>query len=654
MTHALTSPLTISWRVSVGQYEADEAFEDLLGLVRANLDWLDEIAFFETVTHHLYLTPEVLAERTAVLGRRVAAMRQAGARSVGINVLTTIGHINEAWDTMTPLPFQPMVGHDGAVSRGCACPNTSGLREYVRAKYTLVAQAAPDFVWVDDDIRMNNHGVAWACFCPTCLAILSTTLGQEFTREALVAALGDPARGDVREAWVQQNADTVAGLLADVASAIHAVDPDIATGLMTAGPGDVYAGADLHRWMRWLRATKLRPGGGFYTDATPMAMVGKALDTGRGARVVADMPEVADIQYELEDFPYQKLRKSATALVAECTLALAAGCNGVALNMLPMWGGPFDEVEAFLPRLRAVRPEWERFVAAAAGLPTAGLWPAWHPKILSRRLMRPGDGWFADTGAFGAGTPYLLAEIGLPLSLEPWDGVGQPACGVVLAGRMVEVFSDEELRSILSGGVLMDTAALEVLTERGLGEYAGVRIARRIDNGAMEQFTDDPLNGKHAGQIRDARIEFWGDARGKADVLEPLGDGVRMLAELRDYSRRPMGPCLSAYENRLGGRVVVMGYAQWMFLQSVPKRAQLQNVADWLTGGTLPVRVEEAVPLVPFARMPEDRSRAVVVLLNAGLDTLEKATVRIRLADGECTEVVTDLAPWTTRVLVVG
>lgn len=654
MADAATSPLTISWRVSVAQYETDEAFGGLLALVRDNLDWLDEIALFETVTHHLYLPPEVLAERTAILGRRIAAMREAGVRSVGINVLTTIGHINEAWDTMAPLPFQPMVGHDGTVSRGCACPNTSGLREYVRAKYTMVAEAAPDFVWVDDDIRMNNHGVAWACFCPTCLAIVSRTLGQEFTRESLLAALGDPARGDVREAWVRQNADTVAGLLADVASAIDTVDPEIATGLMVAGPGDVYAGAALHRWMRRLRATKLRPGGGFYTDATPMAMVGKALDTGRGARVVADMPEVADIQYELEDFPYQKLRKSATALVAECTLALAAGCNGVALNMLPMWGGSLDEVEAFLPRLRAVRPEWEGLVAAAVGLPTAGLWPAWQPRILTRRLMRPGDGWFADTGAFGAGIPYLLAEIGLPLSVEPWDGAGQPACGAVLAGRMAEVFTDEELRAILSGGVLMDTAALDVLTERGLGDLAGVRVTRRIDNGAMEQFTEDALNGRHAGEVRDARIEFWGDARGKADVLEPLGDGVRMLAELRDYLRRPMGPCLSAYENRLGGRVVVMGYAQWMFVQSVPKRAQLLNVADWLTRGTLPVRVEEAVPLVPFARMPSDRSRAVVVLLNAGLDTLDRATVRIRLSDGERTETVADLAPWTTKVLVVG
>jgi len=70
---------------------------------------------------------------------------------------------------------------------------------------------------------------------------------------------------------VQQNADTIASLLTDVSAALHAVNPQIATGLMTAGPGDVYSGAELPRWMTALQATKLRPGGGFYnrldTDA---------------------------------------------------------------------------------------------------------------------------------------------------------------------------------------------------------------------------------------------------------------------------------------------------------------------------------------------------------------------------------------------------
>ncbi|HOS95797.1 MAG TPA: hypothetical protein PLQ54_20990, partial [Armatimonadota bacterium] len=427
-------------------------------------------------------------------------------------------------------------------------------------------------------------------------------------RGALLAAMDDPDRGDVRAAWIAHNADTIDSLMAHVSAAVRAVNPGIAMGLMTAGPGDLYCGAELPRWLRSLGATKLRPGGGFYADTTPGAMIEKAFDVGRGSRVVRDMREIADIQYELENFPYQKLGKSATALISECTLALAMGCNGVALNMLPMWGGPFDDIGAFLDRLPAARAVWERLVDDAAGLPTAGLWPAWHAKLQARRPVRVGESWLGSMGEHGTSVPYVLSGIGVPLSVEPWDGVGPPVYGTVLGGRAAEGFTDDELRVLLSGGVLMDTATLEILSARGLGELTGVRVARRIDNGAMEQLTEDALNGGYAGQIRDARIEFWGNAQGKADILEARADGVRVLANTHDYFRRCHGPCLSVYENELGGRVAVMGYAPWMFLHSVSKRAQLLNIADWITGEGLPVRVEEPVALVPFVRMAEDRS----------------------------------------------
>jgi hypothetical protein len=647
------SRLTLSWRVGVPHYETDEAFEALMEQVRANADWLDEVAFFDSITHHLYLPLELFEERARILAGRIAAMRQAGIRSVGINVLATLGHLDEARDTMPQLPFQPFTGMDGRTSTGCGCPNAPGLRAYVGRKYALMAGAGPDFIWVDDDVRMNNHGVPFGCFCPVCVGIFSNTTGHGFDRASLVAALHEADRDDLRAAWLAHNGSSISALMAHVAASIAAVNPSIATGLMTAGAGDLYSGADVSRWLLDLGASKLRPGGGFYCDATPGGMVSKAYDIGRGARAMRHMPEITDIQYELENFPYQKLRKSVTALLSECTLALATGCDGVALNMLPMWGAPYDECAAFLPALRRVRPAWEQLTAHAAGLPTAGLWAPWRADLLASVKPEPGRGWPGGLWEHGTSQPYVLAEIGLPLSVEPWDGEAPPRFGCVLTGRLAQAFDDDALRALLAGGVLMDTGALDVLTERGLSSLAGVRVERRIDNGAMERFTDDALNGSAAGQIRDARIEFWGDARGMGDTLEAVADGVRPLAEMQDYFRRPLGTCMTAYENDLGGRVVVMGYAPWMFLQSVTKRAQLLSAADWITRGKLPVRIDAAVPVIPFVRMSADRAVAAVVLLNAGLDPVEGVEVRVRLADAERTEAV-EIAPWSTATLLFG
>ncbi len=173
--------------------------------------------------------------------------------------------------------------------------------------------------------------------------------------------------------------------------------------------------------------------------------------------------------------------------------------------------------------------------------------------------------------------------------------------------------------------------ALELLTQRGLGHLTGVRLVQRLDNGLIERFTDDELNGRAAGEVRDARIEFWGDAKGMGDVLEPMAEGVRILTMIEDFLGRPQGPGMTAFENELGGRVVVMGYAPWIFLHSVAKRLQLQNAADWISRDIMPVRVDETVPLVSVARVSVDRRRGAVMLLNAGLDAISEATVHLRL-----------------------
>jgi hypothetical protein len=663
----MNNSLTLSWRIGLMQWETDESFDRLLALLREHRSVVDEVALFDSITHHLHIPLDDFARRMELAARRLDALHQAGIPSAGINVLATIGHINEAWSYMPALPFQAMVGHDGSISTGCACPNTPEMRAYVRAKYELVAGARPDFIWVDDDIRMHHHGVAWGCFCPTCLALFARRAGRSYTREELVKAFDIPGQGGVRELWVEQNIASIESLLAEVGNVIRKNDPKIAIGLMTAGAGwTTYSGQAFERWFTALGATKARPGGGFYTDAAPLEMLDKALECGRQSVLLP--PAVTDVQYELENFPYQRLKKSKTTVVNECSVALGHGLNGIAFNIM---GTPtsYEDFKPWMDAIPAARPVWEQWVAHTAGLPAAGLWPAWSPQLMARKTVRPGESWLGWAPQHNINLPKILGEIGLPLAAVA------SGCGVVLCGRVAEAFSDAELKGMLAGGVLMDSTALEVLTERGLGHLTGVRLAKRMDNGLMERFTDDEINGRATGELRDARIEFWGDAKGMGDVLEPLASGVRVLTTIEDYFYRPQGPGMTAFENELGGRVVVMGYAPWIFLHSVGKRLQLQNAADWISRNHMPVRVDETVPLGSVARVSADRQRGAVMLLNAGMDFIPEATVHVRLpvpqarllvigrdectldiqpeATGGCL-VLGEIEPWGLRILLLG
>ena len=664
-----TNALRLGWRIGVPTYETDESFAGLLQFLTENKAIVDEVSFFETTTHHLYFPLEVFAARADVLKHRIAALKEVGI-SAGINVLCTIGHINEGWDYMPPLPFQAMVGHEGAVSKSCACPNTPEFREYVRKKYRLMAGAGPDFIWVDDDIRMHHHGVRFGCFCPTCLELFLRKTGRSWTRETLLTAFNDPNGLEWRQAWVNQNVQVLQTLMQDVKEAIRDVDPGIATGLMTAGPGwTTYSGQDIPAWLTALDATRIRPGGGFYSDEQPFAMYGKALEVGR--QLVRCPAEVSDRQYELENFPYSALSKSITSVINECTLALAAGCNGIAFNAIGGLTGPWlSERQPLMERVSATRRMWEILVQQAGDCPLTGLYPIWDKGLTARRQVRQGDSWLDSHQGhlYDITRPQLLSELGMALAVEP-------SVGTILSGRIAEIDSNEELTKMLSGGVIMDTRALEVLAERGLADLAGVRMAHAYDNGVKETLTDDPLNGVYAGQDRYAMIEFWGDGKGLGDVLEATAQGVRVLADMRTYLGKTYGPCMTAFENRLGGRVVVAGYGPWMYLGSAAKREQLLNVADWVTKGQLPVRIRDIVKLVPLVRLSADRQHGAAVLLNASTDTIAEATVDLRINtdavallspdgrrrklgtrrfDGSCRLALNHIAPWSTTILLIG
>ncbi|MDA0990722.1 MAG: hypothetical protein O3A51_08230 [Verrucomicrobia bacterium] len=633
----------------------DDAFESLRLLLGKHQGVVDEVAFFETVSNHLFLPLEFFREVANVLRQRIVTLKRDGIPSVGINVLTTIGHVDEGWDVFERLPFQAMVGHDGSISKGSACPNSPELRQYIADKYSLLAATGPDFIWVDDDIRMHSHGIEYGCFCSSCLAIFSNETNRTFERESLMSELNDPAGAALRHAWVEQNVRSIESLLAYIEATVHGINPEIKTGLMTAGvEWTTYSGQAFDRWFGALKSTKARPGGGFYTDERPIDMYNKAMSMARQCALLPD--DASDRQYELENFPYATLGKARSTVVNECTLALAAGCNGVAFNALGIWepdDPSFGGKEPLMQRLAEVRPFWQMLIDHADDYPLAGYWPAWTTRLLAGRTVRQDEKWLDESWFYDIRKPSALARLGLPLSADRLDN------GVILAGRTVEAFCDDDLRAMLAGAVMMDAFALEALANRGLGDLCGVRVANWQDNGLAERLTADALNGSNANQLRDIRAEFWGDPFMASACLELLSPDVDVLSVLETYLGERREPCVTAFENSLGGRVVVMGHAPWRYAEV--KREQILKAADWAMRERLPIRITDNVPVIPLVRLSADRRKGIIVLLNAGLDPIPMMRLEVRgpmtrvqlIAPGvkpRDAEPTDTLGGWTTRL----
>ena len=336
-------------------------------------------------------------------------------------------------------------------------------------------------------------------------------------------------------------------------------------------------------------------------------------------RLIKGFPPLETIQYELENYPHIALDKATRTVLNECSAALAMGCDGIAYNAFANVEGSLAEYEPLLDGIAADRAVWEALVESASGLPPVGLWPAHSSALMAERDVDD-NGWFWEGDRYDVHKPNELFEMGIPLTPDP-----EAACGTILAGKIAEAFSTDELTRLLSQGVLMDAAALEVLWTRGLGQWTGVRLAEAVPPAVSERFTDHPLNGADAGG---GRYATFGTNEGTYRLL-PIADGVGDLSHLASLDGTDRGCCLSTYTNPLGGRVAVSSYAPWRQLGRAAKRRQIIAVANWISRGHLPARIDETVRVAPFVRASEDGSRIVVLLLNTALDPTGPLTLRL-------------------------
>lgn len=620
----------VAFRISAEQWLPDERFEALLAFFDKYRGTADEVAFFTQGTH----PPLPLAEirhRAERLAKRMPRARAQGL-AAGINLLATMGHHEENLAGSLDEPWPRVMDPQGAVSRGSYCPASDELLDYADQVYTVLAEAEPDFLWIDDDVRLMGHmPVGCTCFCPACVQRFAEQTGRTFTRETLVAAFAAGSleeRLALRRQWLEHNRATIDRLFQVIERAVHKVRPGLPLGFMT---GDrFYEGYAFARWARTLAGpahgpVRWRPGGGFYSDESLVGLAGKAHDIGR--QVSQLPPDVRVIQSEIENFPYDLLRKSVETTVLEAAAHMAAGTTGTAFNVLSQRPDPLEEYEPLLRRVQQVKPFYRMLHDELGRHPLVGIWPAWNKDIFAANHL--GGAWPqgpADAVG-GMGRAYVLGEIGIPLCYGP-----EQAVVTALAGPGLLTFSRDELQKIFSGGVLLDLSAWQTLHQLGLSAWTGVKPGAERARDAIEVLADHPLSGRFAGWSRDCRQSFYHEL---AYSLEPTRAGVEPLARMIDYSGTDLGISMTAFANELGGRVVVMGYFPWSMMHHLAKSSQLKAVCAWLSRDRLPIWLDSFARVHLWVRAPA-ADRLACVLLNASLDPVTDPIFRLAGAYRTC------------------
>lgn len=625
MTNDITKA-PISFRIGTTLYLPDARFDELMALIEEHRGVTDEVTVFTSETHPP-LPMETIRSRLEVLARRMSAVRKLGYRT-GINILATIGHHEENLPNSLAGDFTPMTDIEGNVCRGSFCPNDERFREYIRELYRLTVAAGPDYIWIDDDVRLYGHmPIVPGCFCDTCLAMYEQMCGTRYTRPSLKAAFTAGSADDryrARTSWLAFNRRTLRRLFELIESTVHALKPGMPLGFMT---GDrFFEGYDIDTWAQVLAGPKgaevmWRPGGGFYNDDRLGELVEKAHAIGRQ---VALLPEsVVSIQSEIENFPYQRLKKAACVVALEAAAHQAAGCTGVAFNVLSMYDEPLDEYRPLVAALRDARPFYDLLARTFGRSKPQGLWAAWNKDSFVAAGLDVAD-WLRPDWAVMVGSAGEIHQNGIPAAYGMEGGQV-----TALTGNAPRAFSDADLKTILSRGVYLDGPALSCLNAMGYGQYTGFTVETMYDKDCIEELLAHPLNEPFVSRRRDNRQSFlWWNV--PAAALVPTAAAARPISRLIDYTGKEVAPCGSGvFENALGGRVCAAGYFPWTFLQNLSKASQIKTVFRWLSKDTLPAYVASYHKINLWVREPKRESLAAA-LNNASMDPAENVELQLR------------------------
>jgi len=603
-------PLALTWRIHPTNYSTDQQLKTFIDYIKKHKNAVNELALFDEVFPVGPCAPlEYVREISNIFKNRIPQLKKLVPR-VGIDVLNTLGHGDRVgiWE----IPYQVMIGHDGKEA-ACPCYNDEAFRSYIREKLSLLAKTNPDFIWLDDDFRVAHHGVRYPCFCPVCLE----KFGETSSREALVSQLNHPDNDKLRNRWNAFCINSLNTLAEELQEVVANINPKIELGLMTIGYSNTTYGYDINSWMKELNSSMGRPGHGFYNDHQPREITGKIMDVGRQVRDYPD--KVTSMQYELENWLYITLNKSVSTVLNESLMALMAGCNGVAYNIFyERDNHNLADNDQLLQGVSENVELWKKVNTLNQGLQPYGFWPMDSPQLFVNREV-DNRGFFHDASDYNIQVPNDLAETGIPFS-NSWKN----SCGVLMSGRVAEAFSDEELRQMLSGAVYLDTQALGVLWERGLGELTGVKQVNESSI-AVEIFADHPLNQGMAGTMR--RASGWS----QGTYLEKANNKVQAINHLHVMSSQERkGISLSLFENELGGRIAVSSYYPWDGLGMLAKVTQMSRLMNYLSQDNMPVKLEQPFRVMPLIRSSSDQNRFVLSLFNNSLDAYENVPVSVR------------------------
>ena len=538
---------------------------------------------------------------------------------VSVNI-STIGH-SDAGVGGTPVVCEKMFDSYGKGCIASACPRGEKFIKLLKESVEYYAKLSPKAIWIDDDFRLSFHApVDYGCFCDDCIKKFNIEKGLNLGRDQLRNAIlnGDIIDGkNVRLLWQGFNRDAMVNLAKVIADSVHANDPKVVIGFMQINPEIVpYEIPDYQRINEVAKNVDnevyYRHGSGFYSDFTPYEMIEKSVSIGRLCSLSkSDKYKVLNYTEEVT-VPYQRRGKSMKLSVMECALNVAfSGADGTMDEAIS--SNPKEQFKAgnIVPTMHEKNDYLSVIKDLVSGKKQRGVYPYYSIDLWS---YNDEESTLKDMKDLGASDWINLSYSGVPITFDE-----NSADVLLLSGKTVRAIKDDELKYWLSRGIYADgTSAVEINKRldggTGVKDYGEPKTSL-ADRENGERFTDHELNGLAKGRVRKNLAQAISLNKARLSL-----DGATALSFSENVKEEEKGLIGTAvYENRFGGRIAVNARGPWdQDILSDFKTDQIKNVFDWLSGGKMPIRLENTCRVI--STVWEDQNERVVFLFNTDYD----------------------------------
>jgi len=504
------------------------------------------------------------------------------------------------------------------------CPLDPDFQAYITEYVTLLAKEKPVFMLGDDDIRTFSPKAE--CFCPLHTAEFNRRAGTNFTSDQLREAVRDCKVGDeIFTVFERLRRDTVNGVAALIRRAIDSVDPEIPAGSCMPG-WEVGTNGEVAKAFAGKHPPLMRLCNSGYLERSPKDLPRLVCSTQAIRAAYDDIPTVLD---EADTFPHNLYSRAAISFHAKLCSSIMSGLNGAKVwfvnahrNNYPISRNYTDILAEHRNFYQVLAQEAAESKPCGAVVPCHRNFPNWHPTDTDERFVIPMSWGQVIFGAFGI--PFYCS----------FERKGDSI--VTLAGEaVVNRLTEDELRTILSGRVLIDGHAALAITRRGFDQFTAVR-AEAVDfffNGEIDAENGQPyrLSSRRSTVPRFTLLD---------DAAEAMTN-FYYAPSVASTQTEITAPATVFYRNRLGGLVCTCAYHMDVLAWEIYNEARkdwLIKVLDRLNGGKFPFVALNQQNLMALTRRKADGS-TILAVFNLNFDPLKQLNIRCASKPGK-TEIL--------------